>query len=728
MSTFCLIKEKVEAFLKALKSGEINPDKMASMESKARRTYLEQFVGKENAKDVNALFESKLLLKNKQAGYIAWAKKVSGITPQTKRDMIKRIENLQAVLDPKEEQKFLEDLASKRLGVEITEEEAKTLADLSKTAQDLKIKADKNGVFLSKEDRLAYGTAQVNLENFFNGLKLQAKGISFKEYPVKKILQEINELPGVLKSIKASLDNSFFGRQGIKTLYTHPTVWAKSFANSWKDIAKQTFAKGKWYTSGDDAVINAIKADIYSRPNALNGKYKAGGYGLDVLSEEAYPSSLPEKIPLFGRIFKASEVAYNGAALRMRADLADMMIKKMEKIGINTLKPEEAEGWGRVVSSLTGRGNIAMTAEQSQATNKIFFSIKFLKGNFDVLTAHLFDSKTSKEAKKEAARNIGKIVASVATLLTFAKILDKDSVDEDPRSSNFGKIKLFGHWTDITGGMGSLITLASRLTPTYHDGQLGFWMKNSKGDWTDLGLKYGQSTPLDLLESFFEGKLSPTASVLRDIWARKTYSGEPVTLKTELFNLTTPLPINTFNQLMKDPSSSFVLGSMMLDGLGFSVSSTVAPNSLTNYIPEGERITNDSLIKSIAIYAEAIGTDPETAFNRIFTGQKIRRVDNGTVIVERMSVDESQSVKKKNNANNPQMKLDHTIPLELGGSNNEDNLKIVTTTQWKSYTPIENALAKALKDKKISKKEAQTYIVQFKQGVLSKDEVLSKLK
>jgi hypothetical protein len=113
-------------------------------------------------------------------------------------------------------------------------------------------------------------------------------------------------------------------------------------------------------------------------------------------------------------------------------------------------------------------------------------------------------------------------------------------------------------------------------------------------------------------------------------------------------------------------------------------------------------------------YAQALGTDPETAFNRIFTGQKIRKVTNGTIIVERMPVGESQDIKKKSGANNPEMKLDHTIPLELGGSNSKDNLKIVTTSEWSSYTKVENALGKALKEKKISKSEAQRLIVEFK--------------
>ena len=143
-------------------------------------------------------------------------------------------------------------------------------------------------------------------------------------------------------------------------------------------------------------------------------------------------------------------------------------------------------------------------------------------------------------------------------------------------------------------------------------------------------------------------------------------------------------------------------------------------------IPENKNISNSNLIDTAMLYANAIGTDPETAFNRMFTGQRIRRVDNGTIIVERMPLSESQAEKKKANADNPTMKLDHTIPLELGGSNSKDNLKVVTTSEWSSYTKVENALGRALKAEKISKKEAQELIVDFKSGKVSSKSILDK--
>ncbi len=137
----------------------------------------------------------------------------------------------------------------------------------------------------------------------------------------------------------------------------------------------------------------------------------------------------------------------------------------------------------------------------------------------------------------------------------------------------------------------------------------------------------------------------------------------------------------------------------------------------------GTKLNEDGLLKKIATYAKAIGTDPETAFNRIFTGQYIRRVDNGTIIVERMPLLSSLKIKKQRNATSD-LRLDHTIPLEIGGSNAESNLKLVPKEIWSSYTPVENYLAKLLKSGKITKSEAQELITSFKNGEKTASEIL----
>lgn len=139
---------------------------------------------------------------------------------------------------------------------------------------------------------------------------------------------------------------------------------------------------------------------------------------------------------------------------------------------------------------------------------------------------------------------------------------------------------------------------------------------------------------------------------------------------------------------------------------------------------DGQKVSTKTFLESVATYAHALAIDPATAFDRILTGQTIRRVDNGTVIVERMTLAESQAQKKKGNAASPDFKLDHTIPLELGGSNATDNLKIVPTALWASYTPVENHLAKLLKAKKLSKSEAVDLITKFKKGSIKAEDIL----
>lgn len=130
-----------------------------------------------------------------------------------------------------------------------------------------------------------------------------------------------------------------------------------------------------------------------------------------------------------------------------------------------------------------------------------------------------------------------------------------------------------------------------------------------------------------------------------------------------------------------------------------------------------------SFIDKVLLYSKAIGTDPVTASVLLFQGETIRRIDNGAIIVKRMPLAESQAIKKEQGATKD-MILDHTIPLELGGSNNKNNLKLVNVDEWESYTPIENYLGNKLRSGLITKKEAQQLIQDFKDGKIKAEEIM----
>lgn len=131
-------------------------------------------------------------------------------------------------------------------------------------------------------------------------------------------------------------------------------------------------------------------------------------------------------------------------------------------------------------------------------------------------------------------------------------------------------------------------------------------------------------------------------------------------------------------------------------------------------------------LEHLGVIAEALSADPADAFRKWYHGETIRMMKNGTIIVERMPLDASEAVKRKRMAGK-EMKLDHTIPLEIGGDNSDENLLLVTKEEWESYTPVENALGKALQEKKVSGAEARRLVSDFKLGTIGTKQIADAL-
>lgn len=553
--TFCLPQFASDTLKGKFKTGELTPEKLQSLSPTERHSLFAEILGETNAKQVNALFESKLLLKNQQLGIIRWAQQVLGMKPELLKDTLAKVQKLDKLMEKAELDVFLEDLVEKKLGIHVSEIEAGKLVDLARTVENKKqlIKEDSlNG----SSERLEYGLANALFKEYVSQLKTETTSLKFKDYLKPENWGKVlYNMAGVTKSILSSLDNSFFGRQGIKVLFTNPDIWIKNFLKSWGDIGKEL--------GGIDSSI-PVKADIYSRQNALNGKYQRMKLAVGIATEEAFPSSLPTKIPILGRLFKASESAYNNAALRIRADLADRVIRQAEKNGIDMTDSFQAESLGKLVNSMTGRGSIGKFEAVGKELNAALFSIKFLKGNIDTLTVHALD-KMSGYARLQAAKNLLKIVASTAGILYIADQLWPGSVEKDPRSSNFGKIKIGDTRFDISGSMAGINTLVSRLIT-------GKTKSSITGKVTELGGdKYGALTRMDILYNFAEGKTSPALKTVIDQLKGKNFQGEKPTLKSTIIGVGVPLPIMTYDELQKNPNSADLFLSMILSELGIGV-------------------------------------------------------------------------------------------------------------------------------------------------------------
>ena len=541
---FCLNKNIVNTFIEKLKTAEIDPKKLSEMSSQERRELFSEFMGEKNAEKTNALFEKKLLMKDQQQAMINWAKQVTGIKPEARRDIISRVEKMTELLTPENEKAFLSDLAAHKLGVTVTMEEASMIAELGAKVTKTKSAIQKGG------DRMEYGRAMVKFGDYVSDLKNEARKITIGDIarsPGDAAIKGVVEVAGFAKSLKASIDNSVIGRQGLKTLFANPVIWLKNSAQSFVDMVK---------VFGGKEVLKEAQADVLSRPNAMNGLYNREKLAIGVI-EEAYPTSLPEKVPVLGRLFKASQEAFTAWQYRTRADVFDKYVEVAEKTDA------DITGIGRVVNSLTGRGSIGPLEPISKGLNNVFFSPRFLKSNIDILTVHAFDKEIGGFARKQAALNTLKVVSGVSAVLTIANAINPGSVEEDARSADFGKIKVGNTRFEVTGGISSIATLAFRLARNSSK-------SSTTGKVKELNSgKFGALTKEDVLWNFAKNKFSPAMSVFYDILIEgKDSEGKEPTLLGELDALLTPLPVSNYLELKNDPNSANILVAMIADGLG----------------------------------------------------------------------------------------------------------------------------------------------------------------
>lgn len=295
--------------------------------------------------------------------------------------------------------------------------------------------------------------------------------------------------------------------------------------------------------------------------------------------EEAFPAQSPERIPLFGRLYKASETAYTAFLYKTRADIFDKYIDIAQKAKVDLSDPKELTSIGKLVNALTGRGDLGRLEGGGgvQAVNNIFFSPRSVKAHIDTMLSQPLGIGVTKFAQQQAAINLIKIVGGTAAVLATANAIRPGSVVWDPRSSDFGKIKVGDTRFDVTGGMASLVTLASRLlTQSTKSSSTGIVSKLNTG-------QFGGETGLDVVLNFAENKLSPAASVVKDLLKHQDFNGNPPTLGGEISNLITPLPVTTFLELKNNPRSANIILSMIADGLGVNVNTySLSKNWLNN--------------------------------------------------------------------------------------------------------------------------------------------------
>lgn len=382
---------------------------------------------------------------------------------------------------------------------------------------------------------------------------------------------------GLGKSLLASMDFSYIFRQGWQTALTHPGMLTKNVdlaaRDAWRTLtsARRAYNKDKnlidkWFSPFENNTYDFARMEVNTRANALNGKYDIAdnGYGLNVFKEEAFPSSVAERVPFLGRLYKASEVGYNAMALRMRADLADAFIRKMEKQGIDMTAKKNANELGLLVGSMTGRG-LPFGAKflegggekLTERLNQTFFSPRFVGSQFYTLyspIAFIADPKNPivKLRAQKATQAFVEIAAIMYTLNVASEMIHGEpAIDFNPGSSNFGHIKSGNYSFDMTGAHGSAIALMGKI-----------WNQRHGGLTYDARLGIYKDSPwsqdvMDLVFDFFANKTSPTASVIKEFVNGHNFGSDEFSWTQAARNMMIPLTIQVSAEaILDDPASA----------------------------------------------------------------------------------------------------------------------------------------------------------------------------
>lgn len=443
--------------------------------------------------------------------------------------------------------------AANKSGI-VTKEEAAKIVELSKATEDARMAMEQGG------DRLQYGAARVAYEHYIEHMKginnpikerfrdwTKEVGTVWEENKAKAVLKASKDSARVVAdnsvAMVGSLDDSFIGRQGWYTLATHPSVWLPAARKSFMDFAR---------TIGGKNTIDALMADVYSRDRYISGEYQKAG--LLNKFEETYPTSLPGRIPIFGRMFKASEAAFEGSGIRIRLGVYDLLADMQKKNGINTMRNNQAEGIGTLVNSLTYRGKWGKKGV-SPWVRLVMWAPNIMKGQWDILTAHTLGAGLPTAfARKQAMLNWVKIVSEGVAIATIANAIKPGSAEINPISSAFGTINIGnGQHIDYTAGMRSQIVLFAR-----------FFTNRSKdvntGKITKLEPGFGKNTRWTLGINYLGNKFNPPAAVIRDKLKGEFFGGEKFTWMGAWYRAQTPISVQQGIQVAEKPSIQSAVG------------------------------------------------------------------------------------------------------------------------------------------------------------------------
>jgi hypothetical protein len=606
MANFCIPPKLHASFKAKLKDGTIDPDKMADMTSAERRKFLAPIVGgDEIAQEVNALFESKLLLRDVKRGLVTWAKTVGGITEPTRKDLLAKIQRMPTdLLNPVDQSKFLADLAATKLGVTVTADEAKQIFELSQRAEAALAARTADPATWE-----AYGHARIALTEYLESLK--PSGRTWTQLAI--------EIAGAGRSMITTLDLSAPLIQG----------WGMETSGNWRTAARKMLT-----FFGNEKNYQANRAWIAGHPDydlARKAGLSLTELGPNVaLREEAIPSSLPEQgaewlkrvtggvvnIPV-----RASNRAYVGFNNYVRfKTFTDWTTAARLAGGDVSVGSKLAEDFARTINNFSGRGGVRDPKWDTAIAlaNTVFFSPRKNIGTFNMFFSPLNMvnplTRTDKLARTKAMKLLMGSMAYTGAFIGLANMMGFEA-ELDPRHTNFLKIHVGNRWVDITGGNAIFVRTMARLISNQS--------VSSTGRFTDFASSVNdRASRASEIERFARNKLAPQSSSIADALYGADAVGRPFSVTQELRDNVVPMFMDTFIETASEvarnePGSWMTAFTLPMALLGAGVQAPLKDETAGRWDVWGDPVGTDHSDSPVVQKLEELGMELNMPANMI---------------------------------------------------------------------------------------------------------------
>lgn len=331
------------------------------------------------------------------------------------------------------------------------------------------------------------------------------------------------------RSILASFDLSAPLRQGAMLSVGHPKEWIDSWKFMFKAVTHESnaveinnmiFGRGKW--ADDEGHLEWVRmmrnANLYLHD--YTSELKTFG-----AREELFTSNLIHKIWGIGHGVKMSERAYVTFLNTLRFNTFRSVVESWQNSGkkYNTTDLKEL---ARYINRSTGRGELWMGEYDSMGTqrasnafgglaNLLFFSPRLQTSR--ILLPFTAVINESPLVRRQAQKDLLKVAGTATLLLGLLAAHPDITVETDPKSTDFGRIRYGNTRVDILAGYQPWIRFISQMVTGKQQRVSGSETKINRL-WTAL--------------QFGRGKASPAAAALLDLMWGRTYTGEEIWINT----------------------------------------------------------------------------------------------------------------------------------------------------------------------------------------------------